>query len=181
MDELLVLALEDPVSAQKQAQALLAGPLGDHARSYALQCLGIALRESGRTGEALVHLRRALRAAVDTGATDRVCDVRATYGTTLVVAGRPTEGLAQLDLALDAAVGGVAAKVAMRKAAALAILGRYDAAAPVVRTALSGMVGSGDLVWEARTRIWLAHIEMSRGRLAAAEAEATREIGRAHV
>ena len=66
MDELLVLALEDPVSAQKQAQALLAGPLGDHARSYALQCLGIALRESGRTGEALVHLRRALRAAVDT-------------------------------------------------------------------------------------------------------------------
>ena len=79
MDELLVLALEDPVSAQKQAQALLAGPLGDHARSYALQCLGIALRESGRTGEALVHLRRALRAAVDTGATDRVCDVRATY------------------------------------------------------------------------------------------------------
>ncbi len=171
MQELLDLAINDPDRGRRKALSLLAGEADELARSYAFQCLGIVLRDEGRMTEALAHLRGGLRSARASGVIDRERDVRATYGTTLVMAGRTRAGLAALDNALEGATGELGAKVRMRKAAALAVLGRLEDATPVMRAALAEVARAGNRGWEARTRVWLGHLELRLGRLSAAEAE----------
>ena len=171
MQDLLELAIEEPDRARERAEHVLAHSDDPLARSYAHQCLGIVLRDLGRTAEAVEELRAGLRAASATGRPEREQDVRATYGGTLVYAGRTRQGLAQFDRALLGATGETAATVRMRKAGVLAVLGRSDEAAPIMRRALEGIVAVGNRGWEARTRIWLADLELRRGRVDAAENE----------
>ncbi|MDQ6523792.1 CHAT domain-containing protein [Nocardioides sp. LHD-245] len=171
MEELLALALERPEEAVRRAERVLAEDSDPLARSYAHQCLGIVLRDRGRADEALAQLRQGLRAARHSAIAGRESDVRATYGATLVFAGRTRPGLAQLDRALAAAEGTVRAKILMRKAGVLAILGRHGEARPVLRGAVAEMAGAGDAVWEGRTRIWLGHIELTLGHVEDAERE----------
>lgn len=170
MEELLALAIEDPDQARRAAERVLAADPGPEASSFAHQCLGIVLRDLGRTDAALHHLRSALRAARASGSPDRLRDVRATYGASLVFFGRGRAGLVQLEQASAGATGELAAKIAMRHAASLVILGRYDDAAPVLHGALAEIRRAGNPVWEARTLVWLAHVERSLGQLARAEA-----------
>ncbi|UMG94037.1 hypothetical protein [Nocardioides sp. TF02-7] len=171
MEDLLALVFDDPATAQRRAEQLLASSPAPLGRSYAHQCLGIVHREAGRLPAAIDHLRSALRAARATGDAERVRDVRATYGATLVVAGRTRAGIAQLDRALDGASGEVGSQVLMRKAAVLALLGRHEQAAPLMRQALDELSGAGSPVWRARTMVWLAHVEQRLGHLDAAERE----------
>ncbi|GAA1514504.1 CHAT domain-containing protein [Nocardioides humi] len=171
MEELLALALEDPEEAGRRAEQVLAEERDPLARSYAHQCLGIVLRDRGHADEALDELRRGLRAARRSSSAHRESDVRATYGATLVFAGRTHLGLAQLDRALATARGEVRAKALMRKAGVLAILGRHREARPVLRDALDEMELEDDPVWEGRTRIWLGHIELALGNIEDAERE----------
>lgn len=171
-EELLTLALEDPSEARRRATELLAEDSDDLSRSYALQALGIVLRDDGRTDDALTELRRGLKAARASGSQRRERDVRATYGATLVFAGRSREGLVELDRALDGARGELAAKIRMRQAGALAVLGRYEDAAPVIRTALAEIKKRDDPGWTGRSLMWLAHVELSRGHLGPAASAA---------
>lgn len=171
MEELLSLAIEDPETAWVTAEQVLAESPGPLARSYAHQCLGIVLRDRGQTEPALLHLRTALRAALATDVPDRVRDVRASYGATLVLCGRSRSGLAQLERAAHGATGEVGAKIAMRMAASLTVLGRYREAVPGLQRALDGIQQAGDGLWEARTRVWLAHAHRSLGRVDRAEQE----------
>jgi tetratricopeptide (TPR) repeat protein len=172
MQDLLELAIEDPGRGRAEAELLIASSPGALALSYAHQCLGIILREEGQTDRAILELREGLRAARATGSADRERDVRATYGGTLAYAGRTTEGLKQIDRALDGARGLVGATILMRKAGVLAVIGQTRAAIPTMREALREVVAAGNEAWEARSRLWLADLELSIGRVASAENEA---------
>ena len=172
MQDLLDLALDDPERAEQAARDLLVSSDDPCALTYAHQCLGIVWRDSGRVRDAARELGLGLDVARAAGLLDRERDVRATLGTTLVVAGRSTTGLAQLDRALDGASGELGAKIRMRKAGVLALLGRYAEAAPVMREALAEITRASNPAWEARTRVWLGHLELRMGRVDDAEREA---------
>ncbi|TWG95381.1 CHAT domain-containing protein [Nocardioides sp. J9] len=169
MDDLLDLAFEDPAAARVLAEGVLAREATPVEHSYAHQCLGIIHREAGRTDLALVALRTALALARKAGAADRERDVRATYGGTLAFAGRTAAGLKELDRALASASGHTAARIRMRKAGVLAMVGDHAAAAPLMRRALTEL--GDDPVWEGRTRTWLGHVELALGQTDAAERE----------
>ena len=173
MQDLLDLALDQPEEARRRAEALLASDADDRARSYAYQCLGIVLRDAGQPVEAVALLRDGLRCARRTGDSDRERDVRATLGVALAFAGRSRPALRELEGALDGADGVVAAKVAMRLAAVLTMLGRHQDAVPVLQAALVELEAAGERGWEARTRVWLGYVEQRLGRIDAAEAEVT--------
>jgi tetratricopeptide (TPR) repeat protein len=171
MQDLLDLALDQPEEARQRAETLLATDPDDRIRSYALQCLGIVLRDAGQPVAAVALLREGLRCARRTGELDRVRDVRATLGVALAFAGRSGPALQELEGALDGAEGVVAAKVGMRLAAVLTMLGRHQQAVPVLRSALDELVAAGDRNWEARTRVWLSYVELHLGRVDDAEFE----------
>ena len=140
-------------------------------RSYGHQVLGIVLRDSGRTPEALDELRQAVRAARSVDP-DREGDVRATYAGTLVLAGETRAGLRQFERALDGVTVEVAARVRMRLAGVLAVLGRRQDAVQVLRAALADVVAVENRLWEARTRVWLSYSERALGHVRVAEQEA---------
>src|SRR6202034_74431 len=107
------------------ARTVLAGHPDLTSGSIAHQAAGIVLRDSGRLPAALAELRAALRLAGRAGQSDRMVDVSATYGAALVMAGRTRAGLAQLDEAVGLARGGLLARVRLRRAHVLSLLGRH--------------------------------------------------------
>lgn len=171
MQELLDLALDKPAEARRRAEQVLAQDPGPLERSYACQALGIVIRDLGLPVDATKILRDGVRAAVRSGDKGRVRDVRATLGTALVLSGRTTQGLRELEAALSGASGVLAAKIAMRKAGMLTLLGREAEAAPVLRDALEVLRSAENRDWEARTRVWLGTVELRLGNLDAAEFE----------
>lgn len=173
MEELLALALDDPEEARARAEAALRDSTDALTRSYAHQSLGIVHRERGDHGAALDELRAALRSARRAAVADRERDVRATLGATLVFAGRSGAGLAELARAAEGATGVMAGRIGMRRAGVLALLGRQEQALPVLEAARDALSAAGDVVWEARSRIWLGDLELRRGRLDVAAAEAS--------
>ncbi|KRB76241.1 hypothetical protein ASE01_14630 [Nocardioides sp. Root190] len=170
MEDLIALAVDNPPAARRRAEQVLAARPDAAALSTAHQCLGIVARDEGRTGPALAHFRKAMRAAEELGSPDRHHDIRASYGVALFLAGRTRAGLVELDAALRGSSGELAARVGMRKANVLAVLGRHGEARPVISAALRDLAGKDDL-WEARGRICLADIEINLGDLESAERE----------
>lgn len=169
MHDLLELAFDDPRAAARAAHAAISASADPLDHSFAYQALGIIHREAGDLDQALVALRSALRAADRSHRDERRRDVRATYGGTLVVAGRTRAGLRQLAVAQRGAEGEVSARIRMRHAAVLAMLGRHQEAVRIMHEALDAIVLAGDRGWEARTRVWLAHVELRLGHLDVAE------------
>ncbi|MEP6816968.1 MAG: tetratricopeptide repeat protein, partial [Marmoricola sp.] len=145
------------------------------ANSYARQAAGIVLRDRGETALALTELRVAVKTAEASGLADRVADVRATMGISLVTAGRTKSGLAELDAAAGEAHGLLLARVLMRRADAFAKLGRYPEALTDLRLAIAGFRSAKDTVWEAWALNNRANIHSARGALTRAEAD----LGRA--
>ena len=92
--------------------------------SIARQVIGIVLRDRGEMAPALAELRHALRLARAAGVVERVADVNATLGATLVMGGRTAQGLSHLDLARQGARGHALATVLTRRAYVLNMLGR---------------------------------------------------------
>ena len=162
---LLRLALERPHEAEAEATALLAEAGDPWRRSVARHTRGLAMRERGDVGAAVTELRHAARLARSSADPDRLADVRATLGGTLVVAGRTTAGLHELDAAVAGAQAPpMRATVLMRRGFVLSrILGRYPAALADVEAALAGIRASDDRVWEARTLNTLAGVHLAQG------------------
>ena len=149
-EELLRTLFADPDGARRKALAELVPDPDPALASIGHQVVGIVLRDSGRTDEALAHLRRALALSrrVDR---ERAGDVRATLGGTLVYAGRTREGLAQLDRAAAELDGLPLARVLVRRARVLSFtLEDFEAGADDVARALEILEGSDDDVWRAR-------------------------------
>ena len=177
-DDLLALAMVDHKSAEQRALEILQTVDELAERSVAHQALGIVLRDSGRPDQALVELRAALDCSERLKDAQRVADVRATYGATLVVVGRTRSGLRQLDRAVEAGEGVIHASALMRRATVLSWLGRQHEALRDMSQALAGFRRANDRVWEASTLHNLGWVELSLGRLDEAERDtaAAREI-----
>jgi tetratricopeptide (TPR) repeat protein len=171
MQDLLDLALDQPEEARRRADAILGSEPDELCRSYAYQCLGIVLRDAGSIAEALTALRSGLSSAKRSADSDRVRDVRATLGVTLAFDGRSRAALRELAAAFDGAQGEVAAKIGVRLAGVLTVLGRHDDAIPVLRTALGEIQQARNRTWEARTHLWLAYVLLRLGRVDEAERE----------
>ncbi|GAB3251650.1 CHAT domain-containing protein [Nocardioides dilutus] len=171
--DLVSLAVEEPERAEALATRLLAGDPGPADRSRAQQALGIVRRDRGDLDGAVSAMREAVRSAVRSGDPHLVSDVRATYGLTLVVAARPRAGLRLLDLAVaDPSV--VNPVTWMRRATALGMLGRHRASYDDMLAALDGFRRTGQPAWEAGTLHNLGYLEMTMGRVEAAEEHTSR-------
>jgi tetratricopeptide (TPR) repeat protein len=168
-EELLRTLFADPGAARARAERDLVPDPDPALSSIGHQVVGIVLRDTGETDDALAHLRRALALArrVDR---EREADVRATLGGTLVYVGRTREGLAQLDRAAAELDGLPLARVLVRRARVLSFnLERYEAGADDLRRALSILDRSDDDVWRARalhldglTRTGLGDLDAAR-------------------
>lgn len=171
--ELLELALDDPPRAEHRARQLLGTSRDPWWRSAAHHALGIVQRGAGQHGAAVDELRTAARLAERAGDHDRVADVRATLGLTLVTQGRTREGLVQLGRAVSAATDPeVAAKVLMRRGISLSwVLGRHVEGLADLERSLAGFRATGDRAWEARTRNVLGLLHLAVGDVRSAERE----------
>jgi tetratricopeptide (TPR) repeat protein len=166
-DDLLGLALEDPPRAEALARAAIASSDDPDERARAHQALGIVLRDLGRPDHALPELRAAVTWARRAGDAERLGDVRATYGVTLVVAAQPRNGLRQLGRAVEMSRTPM---TLMRRGSVLILLGRHRDAYRDLSEALDGFRTAGDTAWEARTLHNLGYLELSWGLVDAAEA-----------
>src|SRR4029079_12986047 len=101
--ELLRLAIADPARASSRAEVLLTATDDNWWCSVAHHARGVALREQGRTADAVRALRAGVRLAGSSGDVDREADVRASLGTALALHGRTRAGLAELDRAVEQA------------------------------------------------------------------------------
>ncbi|HEX4830039.1 MAG TPA: CHAT domain-containing protein [Trebonia sp.] len=160
---LLALALSRPNDALSQAQELLSGELPPAEASIARQAAGIALRDTGRIGPARAQLRLALRLAREARDAQRVADAQATLGLTMVVAGGTGRGLAHLNEAAALARDALAGQVLMRRAAALALIGRRDEALRDLNQVVAIVPRYGDRLWEARARSHRGLLLLERG------------------
>ncbi len=169
MQNLLDLALEDPEEALVVARRVLATSDNPVERSYAYQAVGIVYRDAGQLTDATRELKNAMGAARSAGDLEREADAQATYGVILAYMGRTSAALAAMDSALELASGEVAAKVRVRQAGVLANAGRYSDARAAVQAALDHFARASNLGWEAKARLWLGHLELRLGKVAAAE------------
>src|ERR1044072_102152 len=167
-EDLLELALADPLRAEERARQLIATSEDAATLATAHQGLGIALRDQGQSAAALDELRTALTYARRV-CRDRSADVRASLGVTLFLSGRTTDGLRALDRAAADSTGLLWAKVLMRRAGLLSLLGRQEAAAADMSLALDGIRGHDSPAWEARTLNNLGSILLALGRVDEAE------------
>jgi tetratricopeptide (TPR) repeat protein len=192
VDQLLALAISDPRRAWPAARSLLdtrAHPdaLTHHqarthrndradlaTRSIAHQAAGIVLRDDGQLPAALLELRAALRLARRAGPVDRVIDVRATYGASLIMAGRTRDGLIQLDEAAKVAQGGLLARVRLRRAHALSLLGRHAEALGDLQLALRNVRRHHDVLWEAHVVNNRCLVHLALGAVTRADEDATK-------
>ena len=94
--DLLGLAIAEPTRALAWADRLVTTESDPWVLSFAHQARGIVLRDRGLVDPALTELRTAVRLARRSGDADRAADARATYGVTLVIAGRTRRGLVEL-------------------------------------------------------------------------------------
>ncbi|MBM2623502.1 CHAT domain-containing protein [Actinoplanes sp. LDG1-06] len=160
-EALLAMALSRPVEALAEADRLIRSRPGAAPASYAHQARAIVLRDAGQFAEAIAAARRALRLAGDP---ERAVDVRATLGVALVMAGRTTAGLAELDAAAGASRGPVAGRVLMRRGFELHGLGRRAEALADLNRAIVLLHRAGDEIWEARARTARFLVHSAAGR-----------------
>ena len=176
-EDLLALAVSRPQEAEARARDLMSSSSEPVRLSYAHQAAGIVLRDRGEVRPAIGELRAALRLARRIRRPDRLADVQATLGAALVMDGRTTQGLAALTAAAASAEGPVRARVLMRRAYVLTMLGRHAEALEDLRTSLRGLRRTGDQVWEARALNNRADVHLALGAVARAE----RDLGAARV
>jgi tetratricopeptide (TPR) repeat protein len=171
LDHLLALALSRPHEALANARSLLSDGAPPAVAAVAHQTAAVVLRDFGDIDEALDEFRAAIRSARRVGDQEREADVRAAYGVALVMAGRPSTGLARIDQAAAGASGTAAGRIQVRKAHALLLLGRSSEMLHASQRAVTLLRGSGDLVWQARARVHRAKAYLVAGAITRAEAD----------
>ena len=174
LDRLLRDALAHPDDAMTQAQSLLASEPDSVTGSVARQVIGIVLRDNGQPQRALVELTTALHLARSSGRGERVADVLASLGAAMFTAGDTPGGLDHLNQAAEFAHGELLARVRMRRAHVLSLIGDHPAALDDLRLAIRGLRRAGDTVWEARALNNRCLIHIAIGALGRAERDARR-------
>ncbi|MGV1008956.1 MAG: CHAT domain-containing protein [Dermatophilaceae bacterium] len=154
------------------ANRLIEDQTDPYLTSVAHQAAGIVKREAGDLDSALGHLDRALREARSSAVPARVGDVLATLGVSLVVAGRTRVGLTHLGEALSLTHGLDQARVRVRRANALLVLGRPTPALDDLRRALRLTRREHDQLWEGRCYVHLSWARWMLGQPKEAERDA---------
>ncbi len=171
VDALLPLALSQPRTALATARAVLRGRPTARQASVAHQAVAIVERDLGHLAVAVRHASTALRWARSCD-DDRVADVLATYGLTLVHAGRTTDGLRRLDEAVPLTAPAARPRLLLRQANALYHLGRYRESRTTIDAAIAGSHRDHDDLWEARGLNNRCVVNLALGEVAAADADA---------
>ncbi|WP_433051201.1 CHAT domain-containing protein [Dactylosporangium sp. CS-033363] len=166
---LLPLVFARPREALSGARRILAAHPAPHDASIAHQVIGLVERDFGDAAAAVVELRLAVRLARRAASAPREADALAALGVALIHSGRTRAGLSRLDAAVRLATGADAARVRFRRARALWVLGRHDAALADLRRALPVLRRADDPIWTARALTLRALIRLSQGAAAAAE------------
>ena len=167
----------DPDRSLASARDLLTRTHDPAVLSIARQVIGIVLRDRGEMVPALAELREALRLARAAGVVERVADVNATLGATMVMHGRTAQGLAHLDSAEKGSRGHALATVLARRAWVLNMLGRDREALIDLRRAVRLFRGSGDQLWQARALNIRGLTQTRLGNLPGAERDFIRAAG----
>jgi tetratricopeptide (TPR) repeat protein len=172
-DDLLALALVDPVRAERSAREVIeiSDDLAELAQAH--QALGIVLRDLGRIELAILELRVALALARRLPDRQRLSDIQGTYGLTLVYAGRSRAGLRHLDRAAGSGDERSSAMTLMRRAIALRFVDRRIEAHRDMQRALAGFREGQDRTWEAAALHNLGWVELSLGWVEEAERHTT--------
>ncbi len=173
-EDLLPLALSRPLDAERQARDFLTTKQSALDRCFAHQALGIVLRDRGQLPVALDELRAALKDAQTARSEQRIADVLASLGVAQVMAGRTRTGLSRLSRALELSGRETGARVRLRRAHVLALLGRYQEALDDLRKATATFRSIHDVVWEARSLNNRCLVHLGLGSLARAERDAIR-------
>jgi tetratricopeptide (TPR) repeat protein len=172
--EALRLAESAPVPAASSAaevarRARAAGDLP--AGSVAERAQGLALRHAGDLGQAIAHLRQAVRLGRRSGSALLAGEARITLAFALFERGRTTPALAEIDAAVAELDGHDRARALAQRGVILAEMGRLDEAVACYRAALPVMREAGNTlgVYRVVGNRGLAHCY--RHEFAAAEAD----------
>ena len=160
---LLPLAVSRPQDALLAARSVLLGQPTAYDASLAHHAIGIVLRDRGDLPGAIAELRKGMRLARASGRPEREVDVQASLGMALAWTGRSQQGLAVLDRAVQSSRGGMAGRVLMRRADVLYDMGRFHDAHRDLSRALPYLRRAGDMVWEARSLTFRAHVYLGLG------------------
>lgn len=174
-EELLRLALSRPRDALRRARSLLAEHPSPAQASVARQAIGIVLRETGDSDEAVEQLRLAYRLARRSGSPAREADVQATLGVALVFAGRTGPGRHALNAAAARSTGRLHGRILLRRGGVLGMLGHYQEALADLNRAITTLRLAGDRLWEARARTERAFTYLALGSVR----RAATDLGRA--
>lgn len=155
-DDLLDLFMRDPDAAFRSASAILSEASDPALLARAHRTVAVVLRDNGESEDAISHLRLALRLAGQSGDRALRADIRATYGTTLVVMGRSESGLRQLARSIDETTGIEQAISMYRRGMCLALLRRSREAVDELSRAVDMLRREGDVAWLARALAALA-------------------------
>ena len=161
--ELLPLAVSRPQDALLAARSVLLGQPTAYDASLAHHAIGIVLRDRGDLPGAIAELRKGMRLARASGRAEREVDVQASLGMALAWTGRSEQGLAVLDRAVQSSRGGMAGRVLVRRADVLYDMGRFHDAHRDLSRALPYLRRAGDMVWEARSLTFRAHVYLGLG------------------
>jgi tetratricopeptide (TPR) repeat protein len=174
---LLAMALSRPNEAADRARTLLAARPGPLTASVAHQAIGLVLREFGDIDAAVREMRTALRLARRGGEPDRVTDVLATLGVTLVYAGHARAGRNALNAAVGGSGGLLRGRTLLRRGAGFLFLGLHSAALDDLNGAIGVLRAADDQIWEARALTQRSQCFLAAGLVRPAAADLRRAEG----
>ena len=166
--------MSQPLEAEVRAHAVLASAAEPQDRVDALQALGIVARERGDVAKAITFFSQGVAASGQAQLPTRRADLLASLGHALALAGRRGPALAAFGDALKTVRGSDAARVLVRRSAALQQLGEDQSAYADAVSAVRRFRRAGDRVWAARAHTNAAAALLGLGRFLDAEREYVR-------
>ncbi len=175
----LILSAVRPEEAVRLATAaeMAAVASGDCATaSTALRARGVAAFQLRRLDEAVDALKGAVAAARKAGDDQLQGEALMSLASARVLRGDRREGMAAIERALTLVTGPARGRALAQRAAIEVELGRYDAAAEDIRTALPILRRAGDVQWLVRSLSNRSLVLTARRQFAAAESDLVKAL-----
>lgn len=173
-EDVLRLATVEPRRAHERAMELgeRAHRGGDlRAAAICAHAAGVAAQQLGDIDDAIDQYRRSIRMSRPAGAPDVAARARASLAGSMLVRGRPTAALREVDLALTDLSGVDSARALTQRAAILQLVGRPDDALADLRRAIPVLRQADDADWAAGALSNRSVLHIARRAFAAAEAD----------
>lgn len=167
-------ATVEPRQARRRARELgeRARRAGDRRSAAVLaHAAGVAAQQLGEIDDAIAAYRRAIRIGTVGGAADVAARARASLAGSMLVRGRLSAALHEMDAALADLSGVDAARALSQRAAILQLVGRPDDALADLRRAIPVLRQAGDADWAASALSNRSVLHIARRAFAAAESD----------